>query len=172
MSHWAKTSAKIVSLNEANSISTEWKARGEQIVFSNGCFDILHQGHVVYLSKAADLGTKLIVGLNSDESVKRLAKGDDRPINDEHARALVLAALHCVDLVVQFNEDTPLSLIQSLNPTILVKGADYDSEELNPLSKKYIVGSKEVRASGGRICTIPLEEGFSTTNILNKVNKN
>ena len=101
MSHWAKSSAKIVSLNEAKSISAEWKARGEQIVFSNGCFDILHRGHVVYLSKAADLGTKLIVGLNSDESVKRLAKGDDRPINDELARAMILAALQCVDLVVQ-----------------------------------------------------------------------
>jgi len=132
----------------------------EEIVFTNGCFDILHRGHVEYLAQAAALGKRLVVGLNSDASVKRL-KGNNRPVNDEYARAMVLASLGFVDLVLTFEEDTPLKLIQYVQPDILVKGSDYKIED--------IVGADEVIKNGGRVMTITLVEGFSTTTILRKL---
>lgn len=147
----------------------KWKMAGERVIFTNGCFDILHKGHVTYLAQAADFGSKLVIGINSDESVKRLGKGDDRPINSEDARALLIASLGFVDGVVIFNDDTPIRLIEQLQPDVLVKGADYDADETDPTSKKYIVGRETVMLYGGIVKTVPLVAGFSTTGILNKI---
>lgn len=141
----------------------QWHKKKEQIVFSNGCFDILHQGHITYLAKAAQLGVHLIIGLNTDISVKRL-KGKNRPINQQSARALLLAALSFVDLVIFFDEDTPYNLIKSVQPDILVKGADYNTED--------IVGYDIVKAKGGLVHTIELEDGFSTTDIIKAIQQN
>lgn len=171
MTRWEQVQHKIVSQEEANAIVSSWKADEKEVVFTNGCFDILHRGHVTYLAKAASLGSYLVVGLNSDESVKSQNKSPERPINDEESRALVLASLEFVDLVVVFENETPLELIELLKPSILVKGADYDAKEKDENSKTYIVGSKEVEKEGGRIETIPLEEGFSTTNLIEKLRK-
>ena len=142
-----------------------------KIVFTNGCFDILHKGHVTYLAKAAELGKRLIIAINTDKSVKQQGKGDDRPINSEEARAIVLAALGFVDLVVFFDDQTPQRLIEFLVPDVLVKGADYDPNETDSHSKKYIVGSEIVLKNGGEVVAIELVEGFSTTSILNKLKK-
>lgn len=146
-----------------------WKFQNKKIVVTNGCFDLLHQGHIDYLSKAADAGSILIVGINSDNSVKRLGKGINRPIQDESSRALIIASLHFVTAVILFDEDTPYQLIQVIQPDVLVKGADYDSNETNPQNKKYIVGSDILKANGGKIQTIEYLEGFSTTNIERKI---
>jgi D-beta-D-heptose 7-phosphate kinase/D-beta-D-heptose 1-phosphate adenosyltransferase len=145
-----------------------WREAGETIVFTNGVFDILHVGHVTYLEQAAALGNKLIVGVNSDASVRSLNKGPERPINPEWARVRVLEALRCVDAAVVFIDHTPLDLILSIQPNILVKGGDYNPEETDESNKTYMVGSKEVKASGGKAVAIALVEGFSTTNILSK----
>lgn len=147
---------KIYSLSELQQKVTEWKAKGECIVFTNGCFDILHRGHVTYLEAAAELGDRLILGLNSDDSVRRL-KGSHRPIQDEQARAEILAALACVDAVCLFADDTPFNLISALLPDVLVKGGDYVAEE--------IVGYDVVTQNGGKVYTIPVVEGYSTTAI-------
>jgi len=141
---------------------SEWKNTGEKIVFTNGCFDLMHLGHIDYLSKAADLGSKLIIGLNSDSSTNKL-KGSTRPITDENSRAGVLAALFFVDAVVLFNEQTPLNLIINMEPNILVKGADYTIEN--------IVGAKEVLGLGGEVKTIEFLEGYSTSAIEAKIVK-
>src|SRR6201986_1437552 len=119
---------------------TNWQTEGKKVVFTNGVFDLLHIGHITYLAKAAELGDKLIIGLNADSSVKRI-KGESRPVNDQNSRAMLLAALFFVDAIVVFEEDTPLNLISTLLPDILVKGADYAVEN--------IVGAKEVIANGG-----------------------
>jgi len=145
-----------------------WRLKGDRVVFTNGCFDILHKGHVTYLAKAASLGERLVVALNTDDSVRRLGKDVNRPINPEEARAMVLASLGFVDAVVLFNEDTPLETIVALEPDVLVKGADYDPDETDTTSKKYIVGSKEVRETGGMVKAIDIVAGFSTTAILAK----
>jgi D-beta-D-heptose 7-phosphate kinase/D-beta-D-heptose 1-phosphate adenosyltransferase len=129
----------------------------QKIVFTNGCFDILHVGHITYLAKARQLGDLLVVGLNSDASVRRL-KGPDRPVNAQDARALVLAALEMVDYIVFFEEDTPYNIITKVKPDILVKGGDYQIDN--------IVGGDFVRARGGQVLTIPFVEGFSTSSIL------
>lgn len=150
------------SFHSASSILKEWKEEKGKLVFTNGCFDILHQGHVVYLAKAAALGNKLIVGLNTDTSVKRL-KGAGRPLNGEQERALLLAALEFVDMVILFEEDTPYNLIKAIVPDVLVKGADYKPEE--------IVGYDVVKTNGGSVETILLEKGFSTTNVIEKIRK-
>jgi rfaE bifunctional protein nucleotidyltransferase chain/domain len=163
--------AKIVSLNEAKQQIEIWKLSSKKVVFTNGCFDILHKGHVTYLAQTAQHGNRLILGLNTDASVKRQGKGDDRPINDENARATVLAALSFVDLIVFFDDDTPIDLIRELEPNVLAKGADYDPAEIDSSSKKYIVGSDLVRANGGEVVAIPLVDGFSTTGILEKLKK-
>jgi len=129
------------------------------IVFTNGCFDLLHRGHIYYLSRARELGDLLVVGLNSDASVSRL-KGPGRPVNDQQARAEVLGGLAFVDYLCFFSEDTPLKLIQTVKPHVLIKGGDYKAED--------IVGYKEVLSWGGKIKTIPLLKGYSTTSILDR----
>jgi rfaE bifunctional protein nucleotidyltransferase chain/domain len=160
---------KIVSLEEAIRRIEIWKHTGLTVTFTNGCFDILHKGHVTYLTQAADLGNRLIVGLNTDASVKRQGKSTDRPINDEEARAVVLAGLGSVDLVILFDENTPLELIKILQPDIVAKGSDYDAQERDTTSKKYIVGADIMDAKGGKVEAIPLVEGFSTTEIIGKI---
>lgn len=135
-----------------------WRLLSNKIVFTNGCFDILHRGHIEYLSQARDKGNMLVIGLNSDASVKRL-KGEGRPVQDETSRALILASLRFVDAVILFDEDTPLDLINFVEPDVLVKGGDYTEDT--------IVGAKEVKALGGEVVTIPLVEGYSTSSILN-----
>lgn len=169
MTKWEQVQHKIVTQEEANAIISSWKNDEKKVVFTNGCFDILHRGHVTYLGKAASLGDYLVIGLNSDESVKRQNKSPERPINDEDSRALIISSLEFVDLVVVFENDTPLDLIKLLKPSLLVKGADYDANENDEHSKQYIVGSKEVKNDGGDVRTIALEEGFSTTNIIEKL---
>ncbi len=141
-------------------ILCQWRFKNEKIVFTNGCFDIVHRGHIEYLAQAAALGTKLVIGLNTDTSVKRL-KGEKRPINDQQARAILLSALIFVDKVIFFDEDTPYELIKYLQPDILVKGSDYKPED--------IVGYDIVKNKGGEIVTIDLTTGYSTTSILNKI---
>ncbi len=161
--------AKIVSIEKAKQQIEIWKLSSKKVVFTNGCFDILHKGHVTYLAQTAQKGNRLILGLNTDASVKRQGKGDDRPINDESARATVLAALSVVDLIVLFDDDTPLDLIRELKPNVLAKGADYDPDETDCNSKQYIVGSDIVKANGGEVVAIPLVDGFSTTTVLEKL---
>lgn len=146
-----------------------WKFKDHKVVFTNGCFDILHRGHIDYLAKTADSGGKLIVGINTDASVKQQNKASTRPLQDEQSRALILASLHFVDAVILFDEKTPEELIAFLKPDILVKGADYDANETDRESKKYIVGSASVKANGGQVKTIEFLEGFSTTAIENKI---
>ncbi len=150
---------------------SRWKSAGEKIVFTNGVFDILHLGHVTYLEQAKSKGQRLVVGINDDSSVKRLNKGDERPINTENARCAVISALRCVDAAVIFREDTPIELVRLIMPDVLVKGGDYDPEERNPLSKKYIVGSDEVLARNGQVIAIDLVQGFSTTSIVERMQK-
>lgn len=140
-----------------------WQLMDKKIVFTNGVFDILHQGHIYSLSQAAKEGDYLIVGLNADASVKRL-KGESRPVNNEQSRALVLASLVMVDAVALFEEDTPLELIKSIMPDVLVKGGDYTVDQ--------IAGAKEVIANGGRVVINPILEGFSTTAIIELSKKN
>jgi len=137
-----------------------WNFNEEKIVFTNGCFDIVHQGHIDYLSKARDLGTKLVLGLNTDASVKRL-KGEERPINNEYSRALLLASFEFVDKVILFGEDTPYELIKAIQPDILVKGNDYKIED--------IVGYDILKAKGGEIKTLDFIDGFSSTSIIEKI---
>ena len=146
-----------------------WRMQGKRIVFTNGCFDILHRGHIDYLTKAADLGNVLIVGVNSDSSVKHLQKNSLRPIQDEQSRAHIIASLAVVESVIIFEEATPIEIIKFIQPDVLVKGADYDAEETPPSSSKYIVGSAEVKAKGGEVKTIPFLEGFSTSAIEQKI---
>lgn len=160
---------KIISLEDAQRKVAMWQMKGDKVVFTNGCFDILHRGHVTYLAQAASEGTRLVIGLNTDASVKRQGKGDERPINSEESRALVLAALQVVDAIVFFDQDTPLELIKALQPDVLAKGADYDPNETNPDSKKYIVGSDIVKHKGGKVIAIPLVDGYSTTTLIKKV---
>ena len=157
-----KSELKIKTLSEAEKTVATWKAKGNKIVFTNGCFDILHLGHVDYLEKARGLGDKLILGLNTDDSVSRF-KGPDRPIQDENSRARILAAFQFIDLVVFFNEDTPLDLISALVPDILVKGSDYLAEN--------IVGADVVIRHGGQVKTIEFVPGYSTTRIVEKIKR-
>lgn len=140
-----------------------WRLKSDRIVFTNGVFDILHRGHVDYLQAAAALGERLVVGLNSDASVRRLGKGPERPLNDQDSRAEVLAALRCVDAVVIFDEDTPLDLITALRPDMLAKGGDWAPER--------IVGADVVKATGGTVHSIPFVDGFSTTGLVEKIRK-
>jgi D-glycero-beta-D-manno-heptose 1-phosphate adenylyltransferase len=145
---------------EFSRLLTIWKFQGKKIVFTNGCFDILHLGHIDYLSAASELGDLLIIGLNTDQSVSKI-KGNNRPIQDEISRAFVLASLGFVDAVVFFGEETPYNLIKAVQPDILVKGADYKPED--------IVGYDIVKNNGGEIVTIEFLEGYSTTAIEKKI---
>jgi rfaE bifunctional protein nucleotidyltransferase chain/domain len=163
--------AKIVDAREAQLLINSWKFKGDKVVFTNGCFDILHLGHVVYLAKAAEMGNKMIVALNSDQSVRNQNKSPERPINPEDSRAIVLAGLGFIDLVVIFDAETPKEIIEFLNPDVLVKGADYEANETDPSSKKYIVGSDFVRKNNGTVQVVELEQGFSTTSIIEKMKK-
>ncbi|MBV6646361.1 MAG: D-glycero-beta-D-manno-heptose 1-phosphate adenylyltransferase [Cyclobacteriaceae bacterium] len=154
------TKLKIVTKKEAEILRKRWRNEGQKIVFTNGCFDVLHLGHVDYLEKARNLGGKLIVGLNDDSSVSRL-KGVQRPINNQLARSRMMAALDVVDAVIIFQEDTPEKLIKFLLPDILVKGKDYDISN--------IVGSEIVLQNGGIVETIDLVDGYSTTLLIDKL---
>lgn len=137
-----------------------WKKKGQKIVFTNGCFDILHAGHIKYLESAAQKGDRLIVAVNSDESVNKL-KGPDRPINVLQSRMYLLASLQCVDAVCAFTDETPIHVIETIKPDILVKGGDYNIED--------IVGAKEVISWGGSVEVIPFVEGYSTTKIERRI---
>src|ERR1700761_5945490 len=152
--------SKISDLPKLQASIASWKNEGKKVVFTNGVFDLLHIGHITYMAKAAELGDKLIIGLNSDASVKRI-KGEDRPVNDQNSRALLLAAMLFIDAVVVFDEDTPQNLIATLLPDILVKGADYAIEN--------IVGGKEVIANGGEVKTITFVDGYSSTAIIKRI---
>lgn len=158
-----KIQSKIQDLPQLLETVAHWQSKGERIVFTNGCFDILHLGHVRYLAEARDLGHRLVVGVNSDASVRRL-KGPSRPIQDEQSRMHVLASLACVDAVVMFGEETPYGLIAAIKPQILAKGGDW------AVSK--IVGADLVLADGGEVRSLPFVEGFSTTKIEEKILKN
>ncbi len=146
-----------------------WRFNDQKLVFTNGCFDIIHLGHIDYLAKASDLGDELIVGINSDASVKLLNKGNSRPLQDEQSRALIIASLHFVTAVVLFDEETPQALIGVIKPNVLVKGADYDANEINAKNKRFIVGSDSVRAAGGIVKTLDYLEGYSTSAIEQKI---
>lgn len=150
---------KIYNLTALQKLIFQWKYFGKTFAFTNGCFDILHQGHIFSLSKAASEADYLIVGLNSDKSVEKL-KGPGRPVNSQESRAIVLASLIMVDAVIIFEEDTPLNLIKALLPDVMVKGGDYRVNE--------IAGAGEVIAAGGRVVINPILEGFSTTSILER----
>lgn len=153
---------KILSPSDLRQKTREWREAGKSVVFTNGCFDILHAGHIASLTEAAKQGDVLIVALNSDASVKKL-KGESRPVNDENARATVMAALGVVDAVTIFAEPTPRELIVSVMPDVLVKGGDYTVEE--------IAGAKEVIENGGKVVINPMVEGFSTTALIEKMKK-
>lgn len=166
---WDIIQKKIFSLVELKRQAASWRLKSDKIVFTNGCFDILHRGHVAYLAQAVSLGNRLIVAVNSDASVKKI-KGENRPVNDELSRALVLASLHAVDAVIIFNEDTPLELIKELQPDILVKGGDYDPDCTDTKNPKYMVGSDIVKKRGGKAMAIPFVEGFSTSSVIKRIN--
>ncbi len=153
-------SIKIISVAKASEIAQNQKNNHKKVVFTNGCFDLLHPGHVDYLRKAKACGDILIIGLNSDDSIQRL-KGIERPINDFYFRSTILAALEFVDYIVKFDDDTPLFLIKQILPNILIKGSDYTIDK--------IVGAKEVLEHGGEVKTIDFLEGFSSTSIINKI---
>jgi D-beta-D-heptose 7-phosphate kinase/D-beta-D-heptose 1-phosphate adenosyltransferase len=156
----AKTAEKIRSLHEIKQIRISLREQGKSLVFTNGCFDLMHVGHVRYLEAAAGLGDFLLVAVNSDSSVRTL-KGPSRPLNPEIWRAEVVAALEFVDAVIIFVEETPLALIKALEPDVLVKGSDWALEE--------IVGRREVESSGGRVVRIPLVEGVSTSSLIERI---
>ena len=151
---------KILPLSDLKDKVEQWKAEGKTVAFTNGCFDILHAGHIASLLQASQEGDKLVVALNADSSVRGL-KGDSRPVNNEEARAIVMAALGMVDAVTIFPEPTPKDLILAIKPDVLVKGGDYKVEE--------IAGAKEVIEWGGRVVINPIVEGFSTTSIIQKM---
>jgi rfaE bifunctional protein nucleotidyltransferase chain/domain len=153
-------SKKIRSWTETRSMIEKWQADGLKVVFTNGCFDILHMGHISYLEKAAELGQKLVIGVNSDSSTKNL-KGDHRPINVEYSRMYLLASLSFVDCVVKFDEETPFNLISTILPNILVKGGDYLADD--------IIGADIVRAHGGEVKTLDFVDGYSTTDIESRI---
>jgi len=163
MGRFEAISQKIMTPDELVKTIHRWRLLNNQIVFTNGCFDILHKGHAEYLIKAAEYGNRLIIGLNSDASVKRL-KGNDRPYNTFYDRAFLLASMHVCDAVVGFDENTPLVLIQMVNPDFLVKGGDYNAEE--------IVGYDHVIQAGGNVCVVPFSVGLSTTSLAEKIKGN
>ena len=152
---------KIVSLEQLKRNIAVWRMKDMKIVFTNGCFDILHHGHIDYLSKASDLGDVLIIGVNSASSVKKLEKGAIRPIQNENDRALILSSLQFVEAITIFNEDTPLELIKAIQPDVLVKGGDWKPEQ--------IAGADVVKAKGGEVVIIPFVDGYSTTDLEKRI---
>ena len=161
MSFHNQLKEKIVSQDQALKELKTWREKNKKIVFTNGCFDIIHPGHIDYLSQARDLGDILVLGLNTDQSVRRLNKGSNRPINDERIRANVLAGLASVDLIVFFDEETPYNLIKLLQPNVLVKGKDYEVEK--------IIGFDILKENGGEVITISFLEGYSTSSLIKKI---
>lgn len=159
---------KILNWEDALRLRNVWALKGEKVAFTNGCFDILHLGHVSYLAQAADTAQHLIVAINTDASVKALDKAPNRPINPEMARAQVLAALSFIDAVVFFEQHTPFEIIETLKPDVLLKGADYNANQTDKTAKDYIVGADLVKSYGGKVQTIPFVDGYSTTGILAK----
>ncbi len=153
---------KVYQIHDLVKKVRSWQEDGQSVVFTNGCFDLLHVGHVDYLEKSRMLGDKLVVGVNADASVNRL-KGPERPLNDENSRSRILASLMFVDAVVIFEEDTPLQLIETLKPNVLVKGSDYHLGN--------IVGANSVLENGGKVLTVELVEGYSTSGLVNKIKK-
>ncbi len=152
---------KIVNWNEAAAFCRKKHLDGKKIVFTNGVFDLLHRGHIEYLAEAKNLGDYLLVGVNDDESARRLGKGDGRPVNSEDDRSIVIASLESVDLVIPFQQDTPLDLIELLQPDVLVKGSDYAEDD--------VVGGKELIERGGEVVLIPLRAGYSSTQLLERI---
>ncbi len=161
MSFHNQLKEKLVSQDQALKELKAWREKNKKIVFTNGCFDIIHPGHIDYLSQARDLGDILVLGLNTDQSVRRLNKGSNRPINDERTRAYVLAGLASVDLIVFFDEETPYNLIKLLQPNVLVKGEDYEVEK--------IIGFDILKENGGEVITIPFLDGYSTSSLIKKI---
>lgn len=161
MSFHNQLKEKLVSQDQALKELKAWREKNKKIVFTNGCFDIIHPGHIDYLSQARDLGDILVLGLNTDQSVRQLNKGSNRPINDERTRAYVLAGLASVDLIVFFDEETPYNLIKLLQPNVLVKGEDYEVEK--------IIGFDILKENGGEVITIPFLEGYSTSSLIKKI---
>ena len=159
MNQISRLQSKILSFEALKILLKKWRDENEKIVFTNGCFDLLHLGHVDYLAKARDLGGRLVVGLNSDASIKRI-KGPSRPINNEQSRAALLAGMTYVDAVVLFDEETPVNLISEVMPAVLVKGGDYKIKE--------IVGHEMVLNNGGEVCTIDFVEGYSSSELIKK----
>jgi len=155
-------SEKILNNTQLSEQTKNWKTAGKKIVFTNGCFDILHKGHLEILSTSASFGDILVVGINTDNSVKRL-KGSSRPINDEGFRSLMLASIQYIDTVLLFDEETPLNLITILMPDVLVKGGDYTVEQ--------IVGADVVLKNGGEVKIVPIVKGYSTTKIVESIQK-
>ncbi len=151
---------KIIDKDALSKLVANYQLKNQKIVFTNGCFDLLHQGHVTYLAQAASLGNRLIVGINSDNSVQKL-KGIHRPIKDEKSRTLIMASLHVISAVIVFDEDTPLELIKIIKPDFLVKGGDWEPAK--------IVGSDIVQSYGGQVISIPFIDGYSTTAIETKI---
>ena len=160
MSHLNNIYNKIHNLKDLKIQMERWKQAGNEVVFTNGCFDIIHKGHIEVLARSADLGDKLIIGLNSDKSIQKL-KGKDRPIIDEQSRAILLSALSFVDAIILFSEATPLKLISTLIPDVLAKGGDYEIET--------IVGHEIVQQNGGKVKLVPFLDGFSSTTIIDKI---
>ena len=155
-----KLKAKILNIKDLAKIINEWRLNGDKIVFTNGCFDLIHLGHLEILARSADLGDKLVVAINSDMSIKKI-KGNSRPIIKEDSRAKQLAAIEFIDAVILFNEDTPYNLINILKPDVLTKGGDY--------KKNDIVGNQLINKEQGEVVIIPLTQGYSTTSILEKI---
>ena len=160
MSRLTNIKSKLFSIEELKDKIDTWRENGDKIIFTNGCFDIVHKGHIEVLAKTADLGNKLIIALNSDNSIKK-NKGSNRPIVDEQARAFLLASLFFVDAIILFSEETPINLIKILKPDVLAKGGDYKIET--------IIGYKEVKNYNGKVVLVPFIDGYSTTNIIEKI---
>ncbi len=163
MSNLKKINNKIFSIKDLKTKLSIWRENGEKIIFTNGCFDIIHKGHIQVLANTADLGDRLIIGLNSDISVQKL-KGLNRPIVEEDARAFLLASINFVDAVVLFSEETPINLITTLKPNVLAKGGDY--------AISSVVGYKEVKEYNGEVIIMPFVDGFSSTSIIEKIKNN
>ena len=155
-----KLKAKIFNIKDLSQIIKKWRLNGDKIIFTNGCFDLIHLGHLEILARSADLGDKLIVGINSDMSIKKI-KGNSRPIIEEDSRAKQLAAIEFIDAVILFNEDTPYNLIKVIKPDVLTKGGDY--------KKNDVVGNELINKEQGNVVIIPLTQGYSTTSILEKI---
>ncbi len=162
MSKLDHVKSKIIDIQDVEPYLTYWRLKNQRIVFTNGCFDIIHRGHVEYLAQAANYGNILVIGLNTDNSVRRI-KGETRPLQDEMARAITLASFQFVNAVILFDEDTPYELIKRVQPDVLIKGSDYSVED--------IVGYDIVKAKGGEVVTIDFIEGYSTTSIIKKLKK-